>query len=289
MSIYRINDEAVISFSGGRTSAFMLYKILEAYDFKLPDNIVVCFANTGKEMPQTLDFVHECSVRWGVDIVWLERYARLSREGEKNKFQYETKVVDYDTASRNGEPFMSLIKVRRYAPNPVARFCTSELKVRAITSYIDSHVGFDKPYIACLGIRADEERRATKMIGKLDENQERYLPLYHAGVTALDIASFWLNNEFDLNLPNNNGVTDWGNCDLCFLKGLDKKISIIREKPELADWWIDVEKQLSDEIGKKAYFRIDQPSYEQMKVMAINNNQLFSFEDDETIPCFCGD
>ena len=34
---YFINEQAVISFSGGRSSAFMLYKILEAHNHKLPD------------------------------------------------------------------------------------------------------------------------------------------------------------------------------------------------------------------------------------------------------------
>ena len=29
--------------------------------------------NTGKEMPQTLDFVQECGERWGLAIVWLEQ------------------------------------------------------------------------------------------------------------------------------------------------------------------------------------------------------------------------
>jgi 3'-phosphoadenosine 5'-phosphosulfate sulfotransferase (PAPS reductase)/FAD synthetase len=32
----------------------------------------VTFANTGKEMPETLDFVRDCGEHWGVDITWLE-------------------------------------------------------------------------------------------------------------------------------------------------------------------------------------------------------------------------
>ena len=38
-----------ISFSGGRTSGFMLYKILEANN-GLPDRAKVIFTNTGREM-----------------------------------------------------------------------------------------------------------------------------------------------------------------------------------------------------------------------------------------------
>ena len=53
-----------ISFSGGRTSAFMLHQILEV-NGTLPDRVQVTFANTGREMPETLDFVNECALPAG--------------------------------------------------------------------------------------------------------------------------------------------------------------------------------------------------------------------------------
>ena len=78
---YRIEGPALISFSGGRTSAFMLFKILEAHGGTLPDDVHVCFANTGKEREETLRFVHECATRWGVRVRWLERaYGRKTSE-----------------------------------------------------------------------------------------------------------------------------------------------------------------------------------------------------------------
>ena len=88
-NLYRSTDPTIISFSGGRTSAFMLWKVLDAYDGKLPENIKVCFANTGKEMPETLDFVRDCQEKWGVDITWLERYAKKAPEDHKNKYMTE--------------------------------------------------------------------------------------------------------------------------------------------------------------------------------------------------------
>jgi 3'-phosphoadenosine 5'-phosphosulfate sulfotransferase (PAPS reductase)/FAD synthetase len=288
MNPYFIDDQAVISFSGGRTSGYMLYRILEAHNGKLPDYVKVCFANTGKEMPQTLDFVRDCGEKWGVDIVWLERFAEVAPEGSKNKYQYTTKVVSYETASRNGEPFSQLITVKRYAPNPVARFCTADLKIRAISDYLVNVEGFTKPWVGCIGIRADEPRRAAKMNGTIESGQERYLPLYLDGITKEDVCEFWNAQDFDLNLPNNNGVTDWGNCDLCFLKGLSKKTSIIRERPDLAEWWVNAEAELAEQVGKGAFFRSDQPSYAQMLANSRDQGNLFDFDDD-TLGCFCGD
>ena len=56
MSFVLPNEKIQISFSGGRTSGYMLYKILEANN-GLPSNAKVIFTNTGREMEQTLDFV----------------------------------------------------------------------------------------------------------------------------------------------------------------------------------------------------------------------------------------
>ena len=97
---FEILEPTCISFSGGRTSAYMLYKVLEANQMSLPDDAVVCFANTGKEDEATLKFVHDCETHWNVPIVWLE-WAGY----QEPKF----KIVNYQTASRNGEPFEECI------------------------------------------------------------------------------------------------------------------------------------------------------------------------------------
>ena len=46
---FEIKEPTCISFSGGRTSAYMLWRVLEAHGGKLPEEAVVCFANTGKD------------------------------------------------------------------------------------------------------------------------------------------------------------------------------------------------------------------------------------------------
>ena len=95
---YKIQAPALISFSGGRTSGYMLWNILKAYVGNLPDDIWVVFANTGTESPETLDFIKEVSDKWDVHINWLE----LSVHEERPIWR--TKQVTYETASRNGEP-----------------------------------------------------------------------------------------------------------------------------------------------------------------------------------------
>ena len=68
---FLLDGPTCISFSGGRTSAYMLWRILQA-NHGLPSDVMVCFANTGKEMEATLRFVHECASRWRVAVHWVE-------------------------------------------------------------------------------------------------------------------------------------------------------------------------------------------------------------------------
>ena len=261
MNPYYINEPAVISFSGGRSSAYMLYQILKAHDFNLPEYVEVIFANTGKEMPQTLDFIRDVAKNWGVVITWLEY------TGKKKFIE-----VDYETASRDGQPFAQLIEDKNYLPNMMARFCTSELKVLTIERYM----GGDD-FLTVVGIRGDEPRRAAKM-----RTKDNYaVPMADDGITERDVRDFWNNQEFDLSMPP-AGVNTLSNCDLCFLKGYSIKQSIVKHDPSIADWWVAQEKKIN------ARFRSDQPSYEKMQVIATDQGQLFAF-DDKSIPCFCGD
>ena len=48
------------------------------------------------------------------------------------------KVVTYETASRNGEPFAKMIEKKQFLPNSVMRFCTTELKIEPINKYMKS-------------------------------------------------------------------------------------------------------------------------------------------------------
>ena len=62
MSPYTLpNGNVQISFSGGRTSGYMLHAIMEA-NGGLPERARVVFANTGRERNETLDFVQEICI-----------------------------------------------------------------------------------------------------------------------------------------------------------------------------------------------------------------------------------
>jgi 3'-phosphoadenosine 5'-phosphosulfate sulfotransferase (PAPS reductase)/FAD synthetase len=284
---FLVYGPAVVSFSGGRTSGYMLWRILQAHGGTLPDDVRVMFANTGKEMPETLDFVQECSERWSVPITWVE-YRAKTPDGKQHA------IVDYATASRNGEPYEALINDRKYLPNAVARFCTVELKIRAMHRVIREWGWED--WFSCIGIRADEERRLAKMRARGQSNETPdetpVAPLGAAGIVVADVGRFWSEQPFDLRLPNMNGRTMHGNCDLCFLKGAKQVYALIREQPKRAIWWMEQEKRVQSQAkfkGDGARFRSDRPSYKQMYEMALNQGEMFKFDDETLEDCACTD
>ena len=268
---YLIEGPALISFSGGRTSAYMLHQIIQAHGGTLPDDVVVAFANTGKEREETLRFVHECGARWGVPIRWVEWRPMPERFAE----------VGYNSAARDGEPFDGLIALRGRLPNPLQRFCSRELKVEPIKALCRS-LGWDR-WANLIGLRHDEGHRVLKKYAENDKGGHRWksvMPLDKARVTKPEVRAFWLGQNadplhpiyplpqgFDLGLRDHEG-----NCDLCFLKSLGKLQAIIRANPGSEDWWIAKEADGNRFERDRSYAVI---------ASATRAQPLLPFDDDE--------
>lgn len=291
---YLLPERSVISFSGGRTSGYMLRQIIDAHGGKLPDTVRVVFCNTGKEREETLEFVERCSQRWDVPITWLEY------RWEPRHYFVE---VDYATASRNGEPFRMAIQARSFLPNPVMRFCTAELKIRTTNRFVRQVLGWDE-YRNAIGFRHDEQKRIAKMLRKaktvytptlwddwvmketvrgadLPPGETPVFPLDGAEAVIDTVMGFWLEQRQGIDLgywlkmpPPRPGWDlclrqDEGNCDLCFLKGAMKLVRILEQRPELAEWWIETETLIDGrEQSETARFRSDRPQYSELLAIA---------------------
>lgn len=223
---------SAIQLSGGRTSAYMLWRILQAHGGTLPDDAHVLFQNTGRERDETLDFVQAIGQHWGVKITWLQYTS------EKPHFE----VVGHNSAARNGEPFEAIVRQRRYLPNVVTRFCTEVLKVRVARRYLIAQ-GY-RSWTVAIGFRADEPGRVKKMHTRKLSREMPFMPLADAEITKRDVRDFWRGQPFDLELSDANGKTPEGNCDGCFLKSEKILASLARMHPDRAKWWADLEKEM---------------------------------------------
>jgi hypothetical protein len=220
----------LVSFSGGRTSAYMLWWLLNEWHFRHEWEIVVCFANTGKEAEGTLEFVQKCGEAWRIDIIWLE-YSANSDKG----WSVLPIVVDFKSASRNGEPFERMIE-KVGIPTVKTPFCSTLLKERLIRTYVRDTIGWDF-YWGAIGIRSDE-------IDRMNENF-RELRLLYPLVTMNpkmkpDILEWWSKQDFNLDID-----PDEGNCDGCWKKDIMTLTRLAIKKPKIFDWW----QQITDKYG----------------------------------------
>ena len=262
---FLITGPAVISFSGGRTSAYMLWRILQMHGGTLPDDVMVLFQNTGREMPATLDFVHECATRWNVSVVWLE-YDRAP-SGPTYR------VVSHNSASRDGEPFRLLCDAKRALPNPVQRFCTEELKIKTAARYVRGALGWPA-WTNVVGLRADEMKRVERV--RNPNRRQPWVsvaPLADAGITHADVAAFWRAQPFNLSLAGK-----WeGNCDGCFLKSRAAITRIAQDHPERMAWWAAQEAvPRGDGAGKT--FRSDRESYAEI-IRVVRDQGTMPFDE----------
>ncbi len=250
MNAYRLEGPALISFSGGRTSAYMLHQILATHGV-LPDNVVVAFANTGKEREETLRFVHECGSRWNVRIHWVEW-----RRGHP-----EFEQVGFNSASRNGEPFEALIRQKQRLPNGFERWCTEFLKVRPMFALMRHLLGLEPGgYDETIGLRYDEGLRIFNGMDRAaKDGRSVSYPLSRAKVTKAQVLKFWLGGNVDPKilihpLPQgfDLGLHPWeGNCTLCFQKGKGIRKRIIRDTPSEAGWWHRQETEQGGRFDKR--------------------------------------
>lgn len=291
---YLLDRPFVVSFSGGRTSGYMLRQILDAHGGRLPDDGMVIFANTGKERPETLDFVERCSLEWGVGVTWLEFRRWLSDPGpapgrwtcKPRKARHWTGLeeVNYATASRDGRPFSEVIDSKGILPNVAHRYCTQWLKIKTSWRYARNVLGW-KTYTNAIGLRWDEPNRSVKPDPKSTPGEDPVCPLKPAKVTRETVMDFWSRQPFDLQLR-----PDEGNCDLCFLKGQGKLSRLMRDRPDLAAWWVEQERRFKGKtrLEEAGRFRKAAPSYAATLEMATTN-PLLEWADNEIQECRCTD
>ena len=233
-----------ISFSGGRTSAYMTKLLLDRcsdeYEF------IVTFANSGLEHEKTLEFVNNCDKIFGFNTVWLESNVF---HGQRKGTGF--KVVSFETASRSGEPFQDVIK--KYGiPNPSYLHCTRELKLAPMRSYLASLGFYHKDIPTAIGIRADEKRRVSSS----SASDNIVYPLIDMWPTdKQDVLDWWEDQLFDL------GLDEWdGNCIGCYKKSFKKIFKQLDSDPSCLDWHKNMERLygsvgIQNEGTSRVFFR----------------------------------
>lgn len=205
-----------ISFSGGETSAFMTWWLIN----HARDNynkILVSFANTGQEFEQTLEFVDKFSKYFSIPVTWLEA---IQNHGVRKSPDY--KIVDFEMANRDGSVYEDSIK--KYGiPNAAFNHCTRSLKTDILKKHATEILG--KEFLIAIGIRIDE-------IDRMSNNPSVIYPLIKMKpMRKVDINKWWSEQPFRLNLKGYEG-----NCKWCWKKTMRKHLTLIKENPSVFDF-----------------------------------------------------
>lgn len=295
----------VVAFSGGRTSAYMLRLLLDKHGDELRNNWLVMFCNTGKEMNETLDFVHEVETRWSVPVVWLE-YTRIPaidvdpmmypskkaqqtilKQQEAGETTHWFRITNYENAKRNGEsnlPFDELLGWVGALPNVQTRSCSGFLKVRTTMRCL-FWMGIHR-WNTYVGFRDDEPTRALDLLASTPKYIRPHFPLMEAGFTEKDVMDFWQQQDFDLQVKQHQG-----NCDLCFLKAKWKRRTIAKANPQAIEWWEKWEKEFKRKLAVKGDGSsfIKGSSYAALRIDLERQGEFAFDKEDVDIPCACFD
>lgn len=212
----------VVSFSGGRTSAFLVY-LMERARKEFGWSVTYIFCDTGVEAPATYKFIRDIIKFWGIDLIILRADVNPVLGQGNGYIQYKPEDLMNSAVMEPFEPFNSML-AKYGTPTAFGPYCSDRMKKDVATKYCKEHFG--KNYITWLGMRSDEPKRLKPKPGI------KYLAdLLH--VEKQDILDWWKHQPFDLEL---NGEFE-GNCLFCVKKSSSKIALAARLNPGFFNMW----------------------------------------------------
>ncbi len=233
----------VVSFSGGRTSAYLCHLMIDLYG---RENVDFIFMDTGAEHPKTYEFIKKVNKYLGLNLTCLR--------GDFNQplgKPHTYKVVDIDDCNCDLGPYTEL--VNKYGtPSTAGKWCSSRMKEEVHDKYCDDVYGKGN-YETWLGIRADEPKRLgsigksefIRYMAEISDDEKQDVLNWWNTVVFRDskIVSFknrrsvkvFFDVRFNLEIPEH-----LGNCVFCFKKSNLKLAAAQRDEPELYMQWLDM-------------------------------------------------
>jgi len=206
--------QPVVSFSGGRTSAYLCSLIK-----KLHPEAVFVFMDTGAEHPATYDFVRKCNDYFGLNLICLRTVVNM-----EHGVGVGYRVISIDEIGHDLQPWRDMCS-KYSTPYVHGAFCTDRMKTTPCKKYLDDAYGMGNYHI-WLGMRIDEPRRTKP--------REGYS--YLADISDFekqDVLDWWAKMPFDLQIKEH-----LGNCVFCIKKGINKVALAAKDEPKLADKFI---------------------------------------------------
>ena len=219
----------IVSFSGGRTSAYLVRMMMER-----DPSAKYIFMDTGAEHPKTYEFVKNVVNHWGIDLTCL-RVVPNEEMGKASTYE----VLSINEIGPDLEPWKRMLKKYGH-PYVGGAFCTDRMKTVPFTKYCQEKFGRGN-YTTWLGMRADEPKRTSPKPGI------RYLAEI-SDFEKQDVIDWWKGQPFDLEIQEH-----LGNCVFCIKKSLQKVALAAKDEPVLATQFIQTLHEYDTKPDKVMY------------------------------------
>jgi hypothetical protein len=259
-----------VSFSGGRSSAFMGEELGRLYKGKRP--LYYVFANTGQEREETLEFVNECDKQLGWSVVWLEAVVH-----PKKSVGTTFKIVNFETACRDGSIYEA-VTAKYGIANLAYIHCTREMKEQVIKKYVRSLGYKHRQYEMAVGIRADEARESEYA----KKHHCVIYPMKEWGTDKQDVNDFWEKMPFNLRLKEHQG-----NCKWCYKKSAKKHAMIYHDDPACYEFPAMLEEKYQDiaKGGRRSIFRENRNTKQHIEFIKTIDISTYVERPDENEGC----
>lgn len=222
----------IISFSGGRTSAYLVNL------FRNDPDAHFVFMDTGAEHPATYQFIKDVVNHWGIDLVCL-RVVVNPEMGKGGSY----KKISLSDLKQDLEPWKAML-AKYGAPAFDMAYCTARMKTEPFEKYCNEKFG-KEGYERWIGIRADESKRlpaevleALGLPVPVKVARQKLGFRYLGEISEFskdDVLDWWEKQPFDLAITEH-----LGNCVFCIKKGLNKVALAAKDEPEQFVKWIEV-------------------------------------------------
>jgi hypothetical protein len=237
--------KTINSISGGKTSAFI------AANYKADYNVFALVTTNEKECIYKDDLLRkEVSQRINREFIGTLEDDKII----KTIFELE-QFIGTAITWVSGEPFENIIKKKGdYLPNVMTRYCTTALKLQPIFDFWRAEI--NEPIEMRIGFRANETKRAERMIKKTNENgliefktvlenkngrnrwgliewQKPKFPLIEDKIFKDQIEAYWVNKPVNF--------AEFNNCVGCFHRNEMFLKYLSGEHPNKFEWFIKQE------------------------------------------------
>jgi 3'-phosphoadenosine 5'-phosphosulfate sulfotransferase (PAPS reductase)/FAD synthetase len=221
----------VVSFSGGRTSAYLVYLIESMRKSgEWTEPVEYIFMDTGAEHPKTYEFIKKCVEHFGIELTCLRAVIPKEIGAGPTYKVIDIKDIGFD---------LSIFKefMAKYGNPTINRpICTDKLKTIPAVKYKNDKYGKGN-HATWMGMRIDEPRRLKGIPDQLDaftnvKPREYFYLAELSDFTKQDVIDWWSKMPFDLEITEH-----LGNCVFCIKKTSAKIALAERDESELFQEW----------------------------------------------------